>query len=299
MKALNVTVILAGALAVPSSAQATAEAPDDLVLSGIYKPSVEVKLSNGSVRGLASYSSRGKKVYVAWYYKVAGLNDGPLIADSTEYVSRQEIALAFWPTEVTACAVDKIAVAGRTIRGKTKVQVLEFEPVEALSVFYDMNGKKKIPKLSVPLRSIDTVFLEEADTVGDISLMMPNLGLPGSIFVQFIGVGEFNIYHLDLDSGGYAKVVTPTDEGAGDALVVPELTGFLNVRAIRHLTLGNMYRFSNPGHGGTQTELSPILVLLDEDNDGLIDSHRLLVVAEDWTDEYADADNYETGTLVR
>ena len=258
--------------------------PFEGMLSGSQKSAVLLDVGNSAVEGVARYSMLQKTVEINWIYSVAGLSDGPLY-DPTKGQSIDKLALDFWPTEVVSLGLNRFAVAGATARGKTVIKVFALGDFVLPSVVYPVGGgKRKIPKLDVPVTLRNTVY--ETDT-GDgryVSAMFRNRGQSGSLFVQFHDTKE--IHELDVATGALTKVVTTPDSGDTSVLIAPQLEyQYLAVNDGEHNSLGHLYWFFSPGGISQQGAV----MLVDEDKDGDLDRAEVI---SNWSSTYSDLDNF-------
>lgn len=261
------------------------------VIQGDKKSGSRVYPGNPDLAGWARYRFERKLIELEWTYHVPGLEDGPMPYDRTRGYSRQQVALAYWPTEVVCLRGDRFAVAGVSERGRVLIEVFTLETVKTPALIRLTGGGRTVPYVSIPISSVVCVLDEQVADFGEIVYLFPNLGAPGRLFFQTRNSGD--IFDLDLESEAFERVAS-AGPAAADVLTVPHLAQvWVNAGAGMHRRLGCMYWFFNPGHGNGMDVGAHTLILRDADNNGVLESSSL---ERGWSDELSLKENWVPGT---
>lgn len=209
------------------------------------------------VEGAMDYGLTDKEVTFYWKRSfpafVPEVKYPPSLTPDGGFVSSQKEATAFWPTEVCGFGVDKVCVAGKTVTGKTRIQLWTLDSSGDLGEPYtNSSGVIKYPETFLPVLS--KVNLYDAWQPGRqlVRTMFQNYGTPGKLFVQFDDSRD--LWQLDTSSGVMVTVLTTGQQ--------PLLERDFSDRWSAHHTQGFMYAWDWRGE---------ILLLFDQDLDGVLD----------------------------
>ncbi|MCB9903011.1 MAG: hypothetical protein H6831_01245 [Planctomycetes bacterium] len=191
----------------------------------------------------------------------------------------QDVALAYYPTAVTALSEGKIAVAGKGDLGSTVVEVFALQEPTLMAV--DSNGGIVLAGYGVTSIKL---ALRESVVGRDIVMRMCTHPADDSVVIlQFWDSRD--IYTLDLRDNRLTLTASPTS--GSPAIHIPELSGYFSgMWASLHATHGSVLVLPPLQPDGLA------VVLLDASSDGVFDSGSALD-GDQWVSlGYADPDNY-------
>jgi len=218
------------------------------------------------VVGGVEYHMNDRKVTIWWARDHSSyLPDETLSFEGTRMSSQTE-SIGFWPTEVCGFGVDRICVAGKTSKGKTRIQLWTFDTSEPLpDPYVDSSGKRRYPSVYVPIASKTTLYEGSETGKNLVRVMFRNHGAPESLFVQFHDTRDLR--QLNAATGEWSTVVTVAQE--------PFLNSGHEDRWSAHHALGYMYAIMR--HGGD------MLILFDSNLDGVLDPEATRhVTSSEW-----------------
>ena len=229
-----------------------------------------IQTSYEDLGGAVEYSMRRKLVHLTWRRDFSSYlpetTHPPSLTPDGGFVSLQDEPVGFWPTEVCGFGEDRVCVAGKTSKGKTRIEVWTFNTDETLDdPFQVPPGVFKYPDTFLTIESKETVYNDARPGRMLVRTMFRNHGNPDSLFVQF--GDERELYELDTISGALSVVVSLQQE--------PLLANDFHDRWSAHHTLGYMYAVSFTG--------GDALLLFDSNFDGTLDlPDRRFLTGDDW-----------------
>ena len=253
-------------LASVATAQAdTFKPPADAVLSGLFKQNTKIPLeSTPTIRGAASYALANKRVDINWYFTVAGAPG--------QYQHPQVENVSYWVTDLANMGDNRIAVAGVDIRGKTLIEVWEFDDVPDLVANY-VNGSLVVPHLNIGIVSKTEVYREKTPGRKYVTEMFSNMADPDRLFVRFWDSKE--IYDLDTQDSTIEKVLSPEAGGDSSVMQAPNLEfAYNSYFSADHSDFGYIYWLFYDLN--TEGSSYYILVMKDSNRDGSIDTSELV-----------------------
>jgi len=189
-------------------------------------------------------------------------------------MSLQTEQVPFWPTEICGAGPNRICVAGKTVKGKTRIQLWEFSATEVLEdPFQDpQTGQWIYPETYLPIETKTQLYHDAQPGKGLVRTMLRNHGSTNEVFVQF--EDSRDLYALNLDTHALDLRLSAN---AQPALLQDNADRF----ASDHLFYGLLYLFCS---GAEET-----LILVDADTDGQLDqSETMLLDAEEWAQVFED-----------
>jgi hypothetical protein len=207
----------------------------------------------GGLKGAVRIDTLKKELHIKWSFEIGGFGRD---------FDTQTVALGFWPT-AAAFTKDKLVVAGRTIKYKTRIRVIEFS-YPSLPATPDV-------EYAALIASNQGIYDDREPGRIDVKRMWANLGWPGpsgAVFVQFRSSG--NVELLDLQTNSLSVAVL----GASQPLLASER--YIGVSLIGHPQHGLLYLFSPQPNGLPEA----LLLFVDSNSDGVIDQNYSPTKAE-------------------
>jgi len=243
-----------GSAGVCMAQQAPGQQPPPAEFDRTELSSQAVSIAYGDVWGAVEYFMNERKVKLTWVRDYSNyLPDETLSLNGTRISSQLE-SIGFWPTEVCGFGTDRICVAGKTSKGKTRIQLWTFDTSEPLpDPYVDTTGRQRYPQVFIPVASKTTIYEGSETGKNLVRVMFRNHGAPDSLFVQFHD--NRDLMQLSTITGGWTTVLTVAQEsslGAGH-----------RDRWSAHHALGYMYGFERNG--------GDLLLLFDSNFDGVLD----------------------------
>ena len=211
--------------------------------------------SSGHCQATIVVHTEDKKVEIRWERSTVGDFQSP------ELVAVQTIPVSFWPTCAEVVGSDKILIAGKDRDGDTRIE--RWTLPTPLVVTWG-GGQQLQPQMPTDMEVVYEASAAGRDMVRSILKLE---GEPSSALVLFFDSRD--LYRLDWGSEPYE--LTPVLSSSVEPLLAVDFERCLRGE---HAANGYVYVFSSPGEYGAV----PYLVLMDQDKDGVIDSHG----AMDW-----------------
>jgi len=256
--------------------QPSADPPPPYLSPNLYKAAVVETVGDAIASVSASLSDRS--VTLSWAYTSAG--PSPNRADT------QEIAVAFWPTEIATLGGRRLAVAGKA-RAITMIEVWTFaESPLPLPYIDPTTGEWVYVKYAPSIESKEVLYAESTSGRDVVATLFadaaPVAGASASVYAQFLDSREF--YRID-DAGLLQKIASPSDN---TVLLQPELAFHREMRwSGDHPQHGIVYAMTRSP--SSPSSLDPV-ALVDADRDGTIDTCLSLDVAtwqsQSWDEGY-------------
>ncbi len=237
-----------------------APGPPPEALSGAGKRGVSFHTTYQGLVAAASYRMRGKEVEITWFREFGG--ESPARALQVE-------PLSFWPTEVCAFGPNRICVSGKTVAGKTRIELWEFSASE---VFDDAQrdartGNGSYPKTHVPVATRRELYEASAPGRMLVRSMFRNHGRPEALLVQFDDSKD--LCALDITTGAVTTVLSSLDE--------PRLSADYRDRwSFDHLDRGYLYLLCTNHNANGVPEA---LILVDANRDGVLEPSATQLLA--------------------
>ena len=234
---------------------------------------------SGSDNTTFGYNTGKKQLVIAWEQ----LYD----SGNKIYTDGGRIPTAFWPTAVAPIDDDEIVIAGKSQRGDTVIQRRRFTQAYVLEESLPGGGGETYQFFPPQQEQITEVFRENDTNYDMVTGMFPvRVGSHSNpatkIFVQFWSSRD--LYELDLSTGAYSMVLS--------AAAQPALNGVYDAFTVReHVTQGMFYLFRRLEWVAPGEEV-PILVLVDVNRDGVLDSSFTLDDTQWATGGYGDPSSW-------
>ena len=251
-------LLLAPTLAGQGEPQVTKEgevAPPPSELHQGEKRGVRLETTYEHLEAYLGYRTRERSVTVTWFH-------GPGRPAS---MSRENVSLPFWPTEVTSLGPNRFAVGGQDDRGRTVLLELGFRA--------DFAPDPENPYVPLLPDRRELYHGDEAGKRGVRTLFANRGDACTSLFVQFHDSGD--VYRLRADgSGKMERVASPSPDRGVPALA--ELRELPRDRwTAHHPSAGFVYACDV----GTDEHSVPLFVVLqDRDRDGAIEPDGIAFV---------------------
>ena len=242
-----------------------ADRAGDLIVSYEYSP------EGGTDMGLdVSWGVITRSLYFSW----GATPEGPGahgLAVGAQYV------LPFWPTAIAGSSFEKgtVYVAGWTERGRTRILKLSLSP-PSLSFDSSSTGETSYSLIAGSVQSVREIYDAPTGEVGFISNLLVNRKESGQLFVHKFPGGQVD--RLDLASGVRTALITSAATGA-PFTGVPLQSPYVWAGTTENTTHGYAYVCDQIGEPLAEG-VARILVYMDSDKDGLIDSAQVLTAQQ-------------------
>lgn len=235
-----------------------------------------VNLSNptdGSVRAAVWTRTDTKRVSVDWSY-FPNLNDPSEMTTET-----QNFTTRYFPTYACGIGTDKLCVAGVDGLGKTVLELWAF----------DVSNVEADPPTKATRTSVTTLINEVVAGRYCILQFVPSRADPDVLLMRYHDSRD--VYAFDTGTQVFTKVAGPGPTEPSGVIVVPELAGvYASIGSRDHVTHGYAYIFRLP-HASPDSR--KVVVLIDSDRDGDLDSGDALTATEWDSGGWADPANYQ------
>lgn len=190
-----------------------------------------------------------------------------------------------------------MVVGGLTSRGDTLMEYWTLDwPTTMPSLVTDPSTGRVSVEVTKPRRSsVTELYFGNEQGKEIVRHLMPRHSSGNVVhgFVQFNDSRD--LYSFEVPSGNLKFVTGPT-AGNGPLPPIPELANdYETVWSAKHIVHGHIHVFRS---GGNAALADPVLVLADQDLDGILDAHFVIVAADWLASEFAAAGQYEQESLT-
>ena len=210
----------------------------------------------------------------------------------------EEFATSYWPT-IVAVGRERMFVGGKGEDGGTILERWTFDSKSTAGHFAPsvelacgaLGTESPHHEWTLPPRKLveEIVHLAPGSPQGLIRDLLPSLKSTERLFIYYDGSSE--VYEVDLATR--AQMLRASPMGTAPSLKVPELSRDYNrCWAADYTQQGYCYFFAPDLEHGMDTGRPPsgLLVLIDSDRDGRIDSSKL-ISANEWASYWGDTAN--------